>query len=54
MTTPRTITITAETPPTYKPSKLELAAIRRGEAEIADSEYVGLADLLDDLKRNRR
>lgn len=51
---PRTITITAVTPPTYKPNKAELAAIRRGEAEIARGEYVGLADLLHDLDRNRR
>ena len=42
----RTITITAMEPPTYKPTKAELAAIRKGEAEIACGEYVTLTDLL--------
>ena len=32
--------------PTYKPTKAELAAIRKGEAEIARGEYVTLAALL--------
>ena len=49
----RTITITA-LEPSYKPSKGELAAIRKGEAEIARGEYVTLPDLLHDLDRHRR
>ena len=35
---PHTITITAAVPPTYKATKAELAAIRKGEAEIARGE----------------
>ena len=49
----RTITITP-VEPTYKPTKSELAAIRRGEAEIARGEYITLTDLLHDLDRHRR
>ncbi len=48
---PRTITITVESPSTYKPTKAELAAIRRGEAEAARGEYVTLTDILHDLDR---
>jgi len=51
---PRTITITVEPPTTYKPTKAELAAIRKGEAEVARGEYVTLTDILHDLDRNRR
>ena len=51
---PRAITITAVDPPTYKPTKAELAAIRKGEAEIARGEYVTITDLLHDLDRHRR
>jgi hypothetical protein len=51
---PRTITITTVEPPTYKPTKAELAAIRKGEAEIARGEYVNVTDLLHDLDRRRR
>jgi predicted transcriptional regulator len=51
---PHTITITAVEPPTYKPTKAELAAIRKGEAEIARGEYVTLTDLLHDLDPPRR
>src|ERR1035437_868377 len=51
---PRTITITAVEPPTYKPTKAELAAIRKGEAEISRGEYVTLTGLLHDLDRHRR
>jgi predicted transcriptional regulator len=40
--------------PTYKPTKAELAAIRKGEAEIARGQYVTLSELLRDLKRQRR
>jgi hypothetical protein len=52
--TPRTITITAAPPPTYKPSKAELAAIRRGEAAIARGEYVPLDEFLNEVDRPRR
>ena len=51
---PRTITITTVEPPAYKPTKAELAAIRKGEGEIARGEYVTLADLLHGLDRPRR
>jgi predicted transcriptional regulator len=51
---PHTITITAIEPPTYKPTKAELAAIRKGEAEIARGEYVTLTDFLHDLDRPSR
>lgn len=50
----RTITITAVPSPTYKPTKAELAAIRKGEAEIARGEFVTLRDLLHDTDRRRR
>lgn len=49
-----TITIKAVEPPNYKATKTELAAIRKGEAEIARGEYVTLADLLHGLDRPRR
>jgi hypothetical protein len=51
---PRTITISVVSPSTYKPTKAELAAIRRGEAEAARGEYVTLPDLLHELEGNRR
>ena len=41
-------------PPTYKPTKAELAAIRKGEAEIARGEFVTLRELLHDMDRRRR
>ncbi|HLF88685.1 MAG TPA: hypothetical protein VI451_07075 [Anaerolineales bacterium] len=50
----RTITITAVPSPTYKPTKAELAAIRKGEAEIARGEFVTLRELLQDMDRRRR
>ena len=50
----RSITITAVASPTYKPTRAELAAIRKGEAEIARGEFVPLKELLDDLDRRRR
>lgn len=50
----RTITITPVAPPTYKPTKSELAAIQKGEAEIARGEFVTLTDFLHDLDRPRR
>jgi hypothetical protein len=37
---------TADPLPTYKPTKKELAAIRRGEAAIARGEYVSLNKFL--------
>jgi len=49
----RTITITP-VERTYKPTKAEWAAIRKGEAEIARGEYVTLTDLLHELDRPRR
>ena len=48
------ITIKAVGPPTYKATKAEFAAIRKGEAEIARGEYVNLGDLLHGLDRPRR
>jgi hypothetical protein len=51
---PGTITINVVSPSTYKPTKAELAAIRKGEAEAARGEYVTLTDLLHDLELNRR
>ena len=51
---PGAITITAARARAYKPTKAELAAIRKGEAEIARGEYVPLTDLLHDLDRHRR
>ena len=51
---PRTITITAVPLPTYKPTKAELAAIRKGEAEIVRGEFVTLRELLQDMDRRRR
>jgi len=49
----RTITITP-VEHTYKPTKSELAAIKKGEAEIARGEYVPLSELLHDLDSGRR
>ena len=49
----RTITITV-LEPTYKPTKAEAAAIRKGEAEIARGEVVTLNELLHDLDHFRR
>jgi bifunctional DNA-binding transcriptional regulator/antitoxin component of YhaV-PrlF toxin-antitoxin module len=46
---PRTITITAAPARLYKPTKAELTAIKRGEAEIARGECVTLEDLLNEL-----
>jgi bifunctional DNA-binding transcriptional regulator/antitoxin component of YhaV-PrlF toxin-antitoxin module len=48
------ITISAVEPQTYKPSRSELAAIRKGEAQIARGEYLTLADVLHSLDRPRR
>ena len=51
---PRSITITAVPSRTYKPTKAELAAIRKGEAEIARGEFVTMTELLHDLDHRRR
>jgi bifunctional DNA-binding transcriptional regulator/antitoxin component of YhaV-PrlF toxin-antitoxin module len=57
---PRTITITSAPVRTYKPTKGELAAIRKGEAAMARGEYVSLTEFLatseslHDLERPRR
>ena len=48
----RTITITAIDEPFYEPTKNELAAIRKGEAEIAKGQFVTLTELLDGQKSN--
>lgn len=50
----RTITITPAKPATYKPTKSELAAIRKGEAAIARGESVSLSDFLHGVDRKRR
>jgi bifunctional DNA-binding transcriptional regulator/antitoxin component of YhaV-PrlF toxin-antitoxin module len=50
----RTITITAGERPIYKATKAELAAIRKGEVEIARGEYVTLTDLQRGLGHPRR
>jgi bifunctional DNA-binding transcriptional regulator/antitoxin component of YhaV-PrlF toxin-antitoxin module len=52
--TARAIVITLAEEPSYEPSETELAAIRKGEAEIARGEYVTLTDLLHDLDCPRR
>ena len=49
----RTITITAIPEPTYKPTKAELAAIRKGEAQIARGECVTVTELLNGLEHRR-
>jgi len=50
----RTIVITAISPQTYKPTKAELTAIRKGEAAIARGDYVSLTDFLDEMDRPHR
>ena len=50
MAKPRVVKLTAGS---YKPSKAELAAIRKGEQEIARGEFATLADVLNDLDRHR-
>jgi mRNA-degrading endonuclease RelE of RelBE toxin-antitoxin system len=49
-----TITITAVDEPGYKPTKAELAAIRKGEAQIASGRFVALPELLHELDSHRR
>jgi predicted transcriptional regulator len=38
---------------TYKPTNAELAAIRKGEAEIARGEFLTLTEFLHEMDRNR-
>lgn len=52
--TAHAIVITPIEPPSYVPSKSELEAIRKGEAEIARGEYVGLNEILHGPDRPRR
>jgi predicted transcriptional regulator len=49
----RKITITA-IDQTYKPTKAEWAAIRRGEAALARGESASLAEFVNDLDSHRR
>jgi bifunctional DNA-binding transcriptional regulator/antitoxin component of YhaV-PrlF toxin-antitoxin module len=50
----RTITIRAVDASMYKPTRSELAAIRKGEAAIADGQHVSLTEFLHSLDANRR
>lgn len=50
----RTITITVVEEPRYKPAKAELAAIKKGEAQIASGRFVALPELLHELDSHRR
>lgn len=49
----RTITITA-VEQSYKPTKAEWAAIRRGEAALARGESASLTEFVNDLDSHRR
>jgi hypothetical protein len=49
-----TITIEPAKPASYKPTKPELAAIRKGEAAIARGEHVSLNDFLHGPDSNSR
>jgi bifunctional DNA-binding transcriptional regulator/antitoxin component of YhaV-PrlF toxin-antitoxin module len=49
-----TITITPAGPATYKPTKSELVAIRKGESAIARGEHISLTEFLHGLDSNRR
>jgi len=51
---PKMITITVDRERTYRPTQSELAAILRGEAEVAKGEFVTLAELLHELGGRRR
>lgn len=50
----RTITTTAVEEPRYKPTKAELAAIRKGEAQITRGRFVALPELLHEMDSPRR
>ena len=47
-----TITITTKEPSLYEPTRSELAAIRKGEAELARGESVTLDQLMQAVKSN--
>ena len=49
-----TITIAPAKPTTYKATKSELAAIRKGASAIARGEHVSLTEFLHGLDNNRR
>jgi predicted transcriptional regulator len=51
---PGTIMITAISQAAYKPTKAELAAIRKGEAAIARGDYVSLTEFLHEMDRPHR
>lgn len=48
------ITITTLEPAGYQPTKSELNAIRKGEAELTRGESIDLGTLLHELERPRR
>ncbi len=50
---PRSITITVSDP-SCKPTRAELAAIRKGEAAIASGESVSLTDFLNGVDNHHR
>ncbi|MFN0171547.1 MAG: hypothetical protein ACKV22_34450 [Bryobacteraceae bacterium] len=45
---------TVPEPSSYKPTRAELAAIRKGEAQIARGEHSTLTNLLNDMDSHRR
>ncbi len=51
---PGSITITVLNKAEHKPTKTELAAIRKGEAQIANGQFKNLTDVLHDLESHRR
>lgn len=51
---PKMITITVAGEHTYRPTKAEMAALRKGEAEVARGEFVTLAELVHELGGRRR
>jgi len=51
---PRSITITAVSQRSYRPTTAEWAAIRQGDAAIARGDSVSLSEFLDGLSGQRR
>ena len=47
-------TVVAPRERTYKATKAELAAIRKGEAAFARGEFLTLTEFLHEMDRNRR
>jgi predicted transcriptional regulator len=45
--------VTKKNKRTYKPTKAELAAIRKGEAAIARGEFVTLAEFIHEMDHRR-